>query len=225
MLSLCCCKTKQENSQPWPLPPKSLKIKTLLQGDKRMPLCILTLTTDISETLPAQSSPSPDPELSVSEGEKHLCQHCPCLEEKLLRTLFFRTLNNFPVTPSQKFLITHPAASDGLCLSALEHSLGRKPWQDRNWFMRGHIFSATGLVTGPWRRETQRGSTALEIGHWNLQIFIFEEGVWGSPSLNSALLVRELWPLVHAGLVTQAIPDTQQWPVTETCPLGWSHWC
>lgn len=65
-----------------------------------------------------------------------LCQHCPCLEG-LTQTLFFRTLNNHPVTPSQKFLITHPAFSDGLCLSALVHTLGRKLQQDRNWFISG----------------------------------------------------------------------------------------
>lgn len=66
-----------------------------------------------------------------------LCQHCPCLEGKLLQTLFFRTLNDFPVTPSQKLLITHPASSEGLCLSAFVHTLSRELWQDRNWFING----------------------------------------------------------------------------------------
>lgn len=54
------------------------------------------------------------------------------------------------------------------------------------------VSSAAGLVTGPERQDTWQGSTAFRIEHWSLQTFVFEEGVLRGPSLNSALLVREL---------------------------------
>lgn len=54
------------------------------------------------------------------------------------------------------------------------------------------VSSATGLVTGPERKDAWQGSTVFIIGHWSLQIFDFEVGVWGGLPLNSVLLVREL---------------------------------
>ena len=183
-----------------------------------MSLSILTLTTDGLETLPAQSSPSLAPELQAFEASL-LCQHCPCLEGKLLQTLRFRILNNFPVTPSQELLITHPASSDGLCLPALVHTLGRKLRQDRNWFISGSSILCYRVGDSPARQDAWQGSGEFRIGHWSLLprpkyspffisplFFSSKKGLEGDPSLNSALLIREFWALVHKGVVTQAIP-------------------